>query len=89
MAQIPGFRARGILRDSFSVNFERPHPVFTVDTETRQALAAARLRGRLFVIRLSAAGVPAAPVPRPPLRLVARRSFPGTTPVDALEYAAP
>ena len=89
VAQIPGFRARGILRDSFRVNFEHPHPVFTIDTETRQALAAAHARRRLFVIRLRAAGVPAAPVPRPPLRLVAGRSFPGTTPVDALEYAAP
>jgi mannosyltransferase len=89
VAQIPGFRARGILRDSFSVNFERPHPVFTVDTEGRGALAAAGRRGRLFVIALRAAGVPAAPVPRPPLRLVARKSFPGTTPVEALEYAAP
>jgi 4-amino-4-deoxy-L-arabinose transferase-like glycosyltransferase len=89
VAQIPGFRARGILKDSFSVNFERPHPVFTVDTQGRQALAAADRRGRLFVITLRAAGVPAAPVPHPPLRLVAHRGFPGTTPVEALEYAAP
>ena len=89
VAQVPGFRARGILARSFSVNFERPHPVYTVDTQEREALAAARRRGRLFVITLRAAGVPAAPVPGPPLRLVARRTFPGTTPVEALEYAAP
>jgi uncharacterized membrane protein len=89
VAQIPGFHARGILARSFSINFDRPHPVFTVDTQGRQALAAARRRGRLFVITLRAAGVPAAPVPGPPLRLVARKQFPGTTPVEALEYAAP
>lgn len=89
VAQVPGFRARGILRDSFSVNFEQPHPVFTVDSQSRQALAAADRRGRLFVITLRAAGVPAAPVPGPPLRLVARRTFAGTTPVEALEYSAP
>lgn len=89
VAQVPGFRARGILRDSFSVNFEEPHPVFTVETQGDAALAAARRRGRLFVITLRAAGVPEAPVPGPPLRLVDRRLFPGTTPIEALEYAAP
>ena len=89
VAQIPGFRARGILAQSFSVNFERPHALYTVDTQEREALAAARRRGRLFVITLRAAGVPAAPVPGPPLRLVDRRLFPGTTPVETLEYAAP
>ena len=89
VAQVPGFRARGILRDSFSVNFERPHPIYTVDTQADKALAAARRRGRLFVVTLRAAGVPEAPVPGPPLRLVERRLFPGTTPVEALEYAAP
>jgi hypothetical protein len=41
------------------------------------------------VITLRAAGVPEATVPGPPLRLVDRRLFPGTTPVEALEYAAP
>ena len=51
------------------------------------ALAAARRRGRLFVITLRAAGVPA-PVPGPPLRW-STKLFPGTTPVEALEYAAP
>lgn len=89
VAQVPGFRAGGILRDSFSVNFERPHDLYTVDTQAREALAAAERRGRLFVITLRAAGVPEAPVPRPPLRLVDQRLFPGTTPVEALEYAAP
>ena len=89
VAQVPGFRARGILRESFSVNFDRPHVLYTVDTQARDALAAAQRRGRLFVITLRAAGVPEAPVPRVPLRLVERRLFPGTTPIEALEYAAP
>jgi len=89
VAQVPGFRARGILRDSFSINFQRPHPLFTVDTDAARALAAGRRRGRLFVITLRVAGVPEAPVPGPPLRLVDRRMFPGTSPIEALEYAAP
>jgi hypothetical protein len=89
VAQAPGFRARGILGRSFSVNFQRPHLLFTADTQSRQALAAATRTGHLFVIRLRAAYVPAVPIPPPPLRVVAHASFPGTTPIDAVEYAAP
>lgn len=89
VAQVPGFQARGVLRQAFSIHFDRPHALFTVEDDPRAALSAARREGRLYVITLRAADAPPTPEPGPPLRLVDREWFPGSTPVEALEYAAP
>jgi hypothetical protein len=89
VAQAPGFRSRGVLADAYSIHFDKRHPLFTIDAESPRALALARRRGRLFVVTLRAADVPPSPVPGPPLRLVARRAYPGILPIEALEYATP